>query len=163
MVVFLADRSNLRVRRLHRRLANRCQSDDRFGTVRLTVADRRDPGPYRVVAEIETAGLCLGDPAETDTRLEVGFALTEAVPHEYYWFNWIEADRDLLAGWHQDATHSDLGPVHVQLNQGDRTVTWESATFVDKHPMAVFEVRLDQLPALLGRIEFDGETATGLT
>lgn len=81
----------------------------------------------------------------TNARVEIGFQLRTSDPHEYYWANWIEPERSLLVGWHQDETHDDLGPVHLQVNDGATTVGQQPAQFIDSHPLAVVEQRLDSL------------------
>jgi hypothetical protein len=163
MVVFLADRDNIRIRQLHRRIKNRFQSDDRFDVARLRVAQPREPGPYRAVGQVD-AQRFLDDssyPIHT-ARIEVGFQLPSHRSHERYWFNWIESDRTVLVGWHQDDTHPDLGPVHLQVNQGATTIDREPAAFIDQHPMAVVEARLQQLPATVPRIEWVDGTTVGI-
>lgn len=144
MVVFLTNRANLQSKRLHDRLQNRLVAE--FSTVRRRRADPRESGPYRVVGELNPRQF-LGDdeyPATT-ARIEIGFQLQTGKPYEYYWFDWIEPDRSLLVGWHQDDTHDDLGPVHLQVNDGATPVAHEPAQFVDSHPLAVVERRLDSL------------------
>jgi hypothetical protein len=51
-------------------------------------------------------------------RIEVGLELFTVDTHEHNWLNWIEPDRDLLVGWHQDETHPNLGPVQLPVNDG---------------------------------------------
>lgn len=163
MVTFLADRDDIRTRALHRRIANRMQSDHDFGPVQSRVSEPREPGPYRVVADVNPQSF-LDDDAYpgTTARLEAGFALDGEPDHDRYWCNWVEPDRRLLLGWHQDGTHPDLGPVHVQVNQHDDVVAREPATVIDKHPMAVVEARLGQLPAALARVGWDRDTVVGI-
>lgn len=163
MVVFLAGRKQIQVKRLHTRIKNRFQSDDAFGTVQLRVAAPREPGGYRVDAELDPRDF-LDDrsyPATT-VRLEVGFELGVQSAEEYYWFNWIEPSRSFLLGWHQDRDHPDIGPVHLQVNQHDAVIEHQPATYIDRHPMAVVEARLDQLPGALARVSWDGATVTGI-
>ena len=158
MVVFLAD---VQARQLHRRIRNRFRTDGYFEAVQFRIAEAREPGPSRVVAPTNPR-LFLDDetyPVEA-ARIEVGFELGAGGDH--YWFNWIEADRDLLLGWHQDDDHPDLGPVHVQVSQGGEVVARESATFVDGHPMAVLETRLAQVADGLSRVEWREGSVAGL-
>ena len=146
MVVFLANRANLQSKRLHDRIQNRLSSA--FDTVRRRRAEPRESGPYRVVAEMNPRQF-LGDDEYpvTTARIEIGFQLQTGEPHEYYWFNWIEPARRLLVGWHQDETHDALGPVHLQVNDGDvvaqrltslptvvTAVTWEQGRPVGVDP-----------------------------
>lgn len=163
MVVFLANRDNIRIRQLHRRLKTRFQSDTRFETVHLRVSDPREPGPYRVVAHVEPRAF-LDDPSYpvATARLEIGFQLPDHAPHESYWINWIEPDRRFLLGWHQDDTHPDLGHVHVQLTQGETPVVRAAAQFIDNHPMAVVEARVRHLPSTLAQVDWDDGDAVGL-
>lgn len=164
MVVFLADRADVQARQLHRRIRNRFQTDGYFEAVQLRIAGPREPGPYRVVATT-TPGLFLGDetyPVEV-ARIEVGFELGAGGDHDHYWCNWIEPDRDFLLGWHQDDDHPDLGPVHVQVSQGGEPIAHAPATFVDAHPMAVLEARLQQLAEALAHVEWRGENVVGVS
>lgn len=163
MVSFLANRGNIRVRQLHRRITNRFRSDSRFGTVRLRASEEREPGPYRVVAEADPRQLVEESSYPgSKGRIETGFRLLDDHPHEHCWCNWIEPDRDLLVGWHRDRTHPDLGPTHLQVTHAGRTVAREAARFVDEHPMAVVEARLQQLPGVLERVEWEDGRVVGI-
>lgn len=163
MVVFLADRDDVQARQLHRRIANRFHSDGYFEAVQLRVAEAREPGPYRVDARTDPQ-LFLDNEAYpvTGARIEVGFELRGQDQHDHYWFNWIEPERDFLLGWHQDDDHPDLGPVHVQVNQGGEPIERAAATFVDAHPMAVVEARMEQVGVALSRVSWDGDDVTGI-
>lgn len=163
MVLFLAGRGNIQTREFHKRIKNRFQSATDFGTVQLRVTGPREQGAYRVEAETNPRG-CLDDDSYpvTTARIEVGFELAGRTENDFYWFNWIEPDRSFLLGWHQDNEHPNLGPVHIQVNQNDASIEHESATFIDKHPMAVIEARLDQLSDALDSVQWNNDTVTGI-
>lgn len=162
-MVFLANRANLRNKRLHRRVRTRLQKAPGCRAVQLRVATHREPGPYRVVAEtdpqqwLETTAY----PVQAG-RLEVGFNVETGTEYDHYWINWIEPERQLLLGWHQDHDHPDLGPVHLQLAHGDAVIDREPAEFIDDHPLAVFELRLGQLPLAVDDIEWEDDRALSL-
>jgi len=161
MVVFLANRANLQSKRLHDRIQNRLSGE--FDNVRRRRAEPREAGPYRVVAEVDPHQF-LGDdeyPVAT-ARVEIGFQLQSGEPYEYYWFNWIEPERSLLVGWHQDDTHDDLGPVHLQINDGATPVAHEPAQFIDAHPLDVVERRLNSLQDAVLAVEWKQERPIGL-
>lgn len=149
--------------RLHRRgIRNRLQQ--RFVNVRVRRANRRDPGPYRVVAETSAPAFIEDDGYPvSDATLEVGFDIEQSAdPFDHYWINWIEPSRSFLVGWHQDATHDDLGRVHLQVNDAGGVVTREPAQFVDGHPIAVLEARLDQLADLVRAVRWQDGRPTGI-
>ena len=156
MVVFLANRANLQSKRLHDRIANRVRSD--FDNVRRRRAEPREQGPYRVVGETNPR-VYLDDPDyPTETaRVEIGFQLRTDDPYEHYWFNWIEPERGMLVGWHQDGTHEDLGPVHIQVNHRSNEVDHRPARFIDSHPLDVISQRLTALPDAVVAVRWDRE------
>lgn len=43
---------------------------------------------------------------------------------------WIESDRSMLVGWHQDEMHDDLGPVQLQVNDGSTPIDHQPAVLV---------------------------------
>ena len=164
MVISLADRADIQARQLHRRITNRFQTDGYFEAVEFRVTGPREPGPYRVVARTDPGLFLDGEayPVER-ARIEVGFQLRWRDDYDYYWFNWIEPERDFLLGWHQDDDHPDLGPVHVQVSQGGEPIAHAPATFVDAHPMAVLEARLQQLAEALAHVEWRDENVVGVS
>jgi hypothetical protein len=160
MVVFLANRANLQSKRLHDRIQNRLSGE--FENVRRRRAEPREAGPYRVVAEVDPRQFFGDDEYPVTTaRIEIGFQLQTGELHEYYWFNWIEPDRNLLVGWHQDDTHDDLGPVHLQVNDGATPVAHEPAEFIDSHPLDVVERRLNALRDTVLAVEWEQERPVG--
>lgn len=161
MVVFLANRANLQSKRLHDRIKRRLRGA--FETVRRRRADPKEPGPYRVVAETDPRQF-FGDDAYpvTAARLEIGFQRQTPTAHECYWINWIEPDHRLLVGWHQDDTHDELGPVHLQVNDGETPVVREPAQFIDSHPQDVLEGRLSALGDTVRAITWEDGRPVGL-
>jgi len=161
MVVFLANRANLQIKRLHDRIQNRLNGE--FDDVRRRRAEPREAGPYRVVADVNPRQFLDDDEYPvTAARIEIGVQLQTGEPHEYYWFNWIEPDRSLLVGWHQDDTHDDLGPVHLQVNDGTTPVAHEPAQFIDSHPLDVVERRLGSLRDAILAVEWEQGRSVGL-
>lgn len=161
MVVFLANRANLQSKRLHDRIQNRLSGT--FENVRRRRAEPREAGTYRVVAVVDPRQL-LGDNEYpvSDARVEIGFQLRTSDPYEYYWFNWIEPERSLLVGWHQDDTHDDLGQVHLQVNDGATAVDHQRTQFIDSHPLDVVEQRLNSLPDTVFAVEWEQARPVGL-
>ncbi|QSW99258.1 hypothetical protein [Haloterrigena alkaliphila] len=160
MVVFLANRANLQHKRLHDRIQQRLGAE--FNDVRRRRTEPREAGPYRVVGDVNPRQF-LGDDEYpvTAARVEIGFQLRTSDPYEHYWINWLEPDRSLLVGWHQDDTHGDLGPVHLQVTDGSTVVAYERAQFIDTHPLDVVEQRLESLPDALLAVEWEGERPIG--
>jgi hypothetical protein len=154
MGVFLANRANLQSKRLHDRIQNRLSGE--FDNVRRRRAEPRESGPYRVVAAVDPRQF-IGDETHpvTSARVEIGFRLQTGKPHEYYWFNWIEPERSLLVGWHQDDTHDDLGAVHLQVNDSATAVAHKPAQFIDSHPLDVVERRLGSLRDAILAVEWE--------
>lgn len=157
MVVLLANRANLQARRLHERIATRLRGS--CETVQRRRAEPSEPGPYRVVGEVTPRRFLRVDAYPTDdARIEIGFRLETEVAYEHYWCTWIEPDRGLAVGWHQDGSHGELGPVHLQLDSGERVVDRQAATFIDAHPLAVVARRLASLGEVVQGVEWkDGE------
>jgi hypothetical protein len=161
MVVFLANRANLQSKRLHDRIRNRLGGE--FETVRRRRADPREAGSYRVVGDVNPRQFLDADEYPVTTaRIEIGFQLRTSDPYEYYWINWVEPERSLLVGWHQDDTHDELGPVHLQVNESSAAVAHHAAQFVDAHPLAVVERRLDSLSDAVFAVEWEQGRPIGL-
>jgi len=161
MAVFLANRANLQSKRLHDRIQNRLNGE--LGTVQRRRAEPREAGQYRVVASVNPRQFLDNDEYPVATaRIEIGFQLQTGGPYEYYWFNWIEPERSLLVGWHQDDTHDDFGPVHLQVNDGSTPVAHEPAQFIDSHPLDVVEHRLTSLRDAVLAVEWEHGRPVGV-
>jgi len=161
MVVFLANRTNLQARRLHERIATRLRGS--CETVWRRRAEPGEPGPYRVVGEV-TPRRFLGVDAypSDDARIEIGFRLETEVEYEHYWCTWIEPERGLAVGWHQDGSHEELGSVYLQLDSGERVVERQAATVIDAHPLAVVARRLASLGEVVQAVAWDDGDPVGI-
>jgi hypothetical protein len=161
MVVFLANRANLQHKRLHDRIQHRLNGE--FENVRRRRAEPREAGPYRVVGEVNPRQFFdVDEYPVTTARIEIGFQLRTNDPYEHYWVNWIEPDRSLLVGWHQDGMHADYGPVHLQVNDGSKTVDHHSAQLIDSHPLDVVERRLASLHDAVFAVDWEQGRPIGL-
>lgn len=161
MVIFLANRTNLQHRRLHDRIKHRLSGISE--SVRRRRSNPREAGPYRVVSEVNPRLFFDDDKYPvTAARIEIGFQLRPTEPYEYYWFNWIEPDRRLLVGWHQDTMHDDLGEVHLQVNDGATAIDRHAAEFIDSHPLDVVERRLNSLYDAVAAVEWEEGRPVGL-
>jgi len=160
-MVFLANRANLQARRLHSRIAARLRGV--CDTVQQRRAERGEPGPYRVVGAVSPARFLTVESYPTDeARIEIGVRLETEVSHEHYWFQWIEPARGLAVGWHQDGSHEEVGPVHLQLDSGEEVVERQAATFIDAHPLAVVARRLASLPAVVLSVAWEDGDPVGI-
>ena len=86
----------------------------------------------------------------TTARVEIEFVLRQDWNH--YWIQWVEPERGLSCGWHQDNTHMELGHCHFQIDYPDGSVDREETAFLDAHPLSVVENRLRRLPEKLVEI-----------
>lgn len=166
MVIFLANIDNIHTRSLHRKIKERFQHDNLFSNTRMKPSGARDPGPYRVKTETNPQ-MYLNNPSYpvTNARLEIGFDKTNRPgqsPNYNYWFNWIEPTRDFSLCWHQDQDHASLGQVHIQVNHQGQPVEHRSAQFIDKHPLAILEKRLNQLPQALNSVTWQKGQVHGI-
>ena len=151
-MIFLAGRDRHTQRSLLREIHARLSKQAGCETIQYQPSSRR---PRTVIADVETA-VFLGTAYEVENaHLEVRFWYPDDVDYEYYRLNWIEPARELMVGFHQDADHSDLGRCHLQLDFEEDTVDRQPAPFLDAHPLAVLEERLQQLPAVLDSLEWE--------
>lgn len=152
-MIFLANRDRYTQRTLLRDVHDRLTKQAGCEDVRYRPSRRR---PRYVIADVAPTTF-LGDLYDTESaRLEIRFWYPAGVDHEYYRINWIEPERDLMLGFHQDADHPDLGPCHIQLNYRN-IVDRHGATSLDSHPLSVFDDRLQQLPSAVDAIRWDDQ------
>lgn len=154
-MVFLAGRDRYTQRTLLRDIRDRLTNHAGCEDVRYHPSRRR---PRYVIADVAPATFLGDSDTVQSARLEVRFWYPADVSHEYYRINWIDPERNLMLGFHQDSDHPDLGPCHIQLEYEETPVERYGATFLDMHPLSVLEKRLKQLPAALAAIRWeDGE------
>jgi hypothetical protein len=159
-MIFLANRANLDKRTLLTRIFNRLQTQassadspvervwyhtstgNKVG-VRATIAPERFLGASYPVDEAE---------------LQVTFDFPQTHSYDFYRIQWIESDRDLMIGWHQDETHTELGECHFQIDYRGETTQRSEAAFLDAHPLNVLDRRLDDLVDALDALMWEDGT-----
>lgn len=156
-MIFLAGRDRYTQRTLHRDIHDWLGKQAGCETVRYNPSRRR---PRYVLADVDTATFLGTSYAVNDARLEIRFWYPENGEHEYYRINWAEPTRELMIGFHQDNDHPDLGPCHIQLDFEGKTITRHKATFLDDHPLAVLNQRLQEFPAVLDAVIWSEEQPT---
>lgn len=154
-MIFLAGRDRYTQRSLLRDVHNRLTNQAGCEDVRYRPSQRR---PRYVIADVDPTTFMGNSYVAETARLEIRFWYPAGVNHEYYRINWVEPDRNLMLGFHQDADHQNLGPCHIQLDYENTPVDRYSASFLDTHPLAVLDERLQQLPGALKSISWqDGQ------
>lgn len=150
-MIFLANRSNLDKRTLLTRLHNWLQTQVPTEDAPIEqVWYHTSAGSKVGVRATINAPVFLGTtyPVE-ETELHVSFDFPANRPYDFYKIQWVESERELMLGWHQDETHMDLGECHLQLDYEGETLQREAVTFLDRHPMNVFDERTDHLVELV--------------
>jgi hypothetical protein len=156
-MIFLANRANLEKRTLLTRIHNRLQTQ---------VPDEESPVTevwYQISKANKVGVRATLTPEEflqtsypiADVELQVSFDFPQAYSYDFYRIQWVEPDRELMIGWHQDEMHTDLGKCHFQVDYQGETVQRETATFLDSHPLNVFDKRIDDLVDVLTALTWD--------
>ena len=156
-MIFLANRANLDKRTLLSRLHNR-----------LRTQVPTEESPIKQVWYHTSAGNKVGVRATVtpdnflsmphpvdEAELQVSFDFPQTHSYDFYTIQWVESDRDLMVGWHQDETHVDLGECHFQIDYQGETVQREEAEFLDTHPLNVFDRRTDDLVVVLHALTWE--------
>jgi hypothetical protein len=161
-MIFLANRANLDRRtlltRIHNWLQTQVPTED--APVEQVWYHTSAGNKVGVRATINTPGF-LGTAypvAETELQVSVDFPPNRS--YDFYTIQWVESERELMLGWHQDDTHMDLGECHFQLDYQEETVQRESATFLDAHPLNVFNQRLDDLVGIIDALTWENQLPT---
>lgn len=150
-MLFFANRANLDRRtvltRIHDVLATQAPRDDApVEQVRYHTSAGNKVG---VRATIDAPAF-LDDPYPVDeAELQVCVDFPPDRAYDCYSIQWVESDRRLLLGWHQDETHPELGECHFQIDYQDETVQRTESTHLDAHPLNVFDRRTDSLVSVL--------------
>jgi hypothetical protein len=157
-MIFLANRANLDKRTLLSRICNRLQTQisSEKSPVEQVWYHTSAGNKIGVRATIVPA-MFLGTAYPVDeAELQVTFDFPQTHSYDFYRIQWVESDRDLMVGWHQDETHMDLGECHFQIDHRGDTVRRAEAAFLDAHPLNVFDRRLDDLVDVLDALTWDG-------
>jgi len=155
-MIFLANRVNLDTRTLLTRIYNRFQTQvSANGSPVEQVWYHTSTGNKTGVrATVETATF-LGTAHPVDTaELQISFDFPSTHEHDFYQIQWVESERDLMLGWHQDETHPELEQCHFQIDHHGQTVQRSQAEFLDVHPLNVLDQRTDDLVAILDALTF---------
>jgi hypothetical protein len=149
-MLFFANRANLDKRRLLTRIHNWLQTqtgDD--GPVEDVWYHPSKLNKSEVRATVDPAVFLQTTYPADEAQLQVSFDFPQDRESDYYRIQWVESERELMVGWHQDETHPDLGNCHFQIDHQGETIQQVGATFVDAHPLNVFDQRIDHLVVAL--------------
>jgi len=127
-------------KKLYRRIHDRLATTAVFSNVRYDPSRTR---PRRVITDVDPGAFIDPSYPASEARLEIEFLFRSE--WDYYWIQWIEPDRDVSYGWHQDDTHPDLGRCHFEIERADGATERRSAEYLDDHPLEVVEKRLEAL------------------
>lgn len=158
-MIFLANRGNLDQSQTHREvhdfLASRVTESDE-PVLRVSYHPSRSQRE-EVRAEMD-ARMFVGDVSYDVERaeLQVGFEMSQSLPFDHYKIQWVESERELMIGWHQDGTHSDLCECHFQIDHEGDYVQRTEADYLDDHPLNILGKRINVLPEILRSISTDG-------
>jgi hypothetical protein len=144
-MIFLANRVNLDKRTLLTRIHDHLQSEVPAEDSPVEQVWYHTSAGNKVgVRATINASRFLGTSYQVDeAELHVSFDFPPNHAYDFYEIQWVEADRDLMIGWHQDETHMDLGECHFQIDYRGETVQLEKAVFLDMHPLNVYDRRTD--------------------
>lgn len=156
-MIFFANRENLDKRTLLTRLHNKLQTQ--IPAVDSPIEEvwyHTSLGNKVGVRATITPDVFLARPYPVDeAELQISFDFPSDSSYDYYSIQWVESDRELMLGWHQDETHVDLGECHFQIDYQGETVQREGAAFLDVHPLNVFDRRIDDLVDILGAVNWN--------
>lgn len=159
-MIFLANRVNLDKRTLLSRIFNRLQTqvsaaDSPVKQVWYHTSTGNKIGVRAAIAPERFLG---GSYPVEEAELQVTFDFPQTHSYDFYSIQWIESDRDLMVGWHQDETHTEFGECHFQIDYRGETTQRSEAAFLDAHPLNVLDRRLDDLADALDALAWDDGT-----
>lgn len=156
-MIFLANRTNLEKRTILTRIHNRLQTQvpDEESPVTQVWYQTSKANKIGVRATLTPEEFLQTSYPVAEAELQASFDFPQADSYDFYRIQWVESDRELMLGWHQDETHTDLGKCHFQIDYQGETVQRETATFLDSHPLNVFDQRIDALVDVLTALTWD--------
>jgi DUF1680 family protein len=156
-MVFFANRANLDRRtlltRIHSHLHTRVdKTESPVRHVRYHPSSANKTGVRATV----DAPTFLGQSYPTDeVVVHVSFDFPTEREYDVYEIQWVDRDRGLMLGWHQDETHADLGGCHFQVDHQGKTVQRSAASLLDAHPLNVYEHRLNQVVEVIDALTWN--------
>ena len=159
-MIFLANRANLDKRTLLTRIHNRLQSQvfNEASPVEHVWYHTSIGNKTGVRATITPRDFLETSYPVAEAELQVSFDFPQTHAYDFYRIQWVEAERNLMVGWHQDETHMNLGECHFQIDHHGETVQRDSAEFLDTHPLNVFDQRVDDLVDVLDALTWEHTT-----
>lgn len=158
-MIFLANRANLDRRtllsRIHNRLQTRVPTEE--SPVEQVWYHTSTGNKIEVRATIAPSVFLKTSSPVDEAELQVSFDFPQTHSYDFYQIQWVEPNRDLMVGWHQDETHTDLRECHFQIDYQAETVQREGADFLDSHPLNVFERRINDLVDVLEALTWENE------
>jgi hypothetical protein len=158
-MIFLANRTNLDKRTVLTRFHNRLQSQATTENSPVeTVWYHTSTGNKVGVRATIAAPTFLGSEHPVDdAELHVSFTFPSNSSYDFYKIQWVESERDLMIGWHQDETHMDLGKCHFQIDYAGETVQRDESAYLDSHPLNVFEQRTEDIVSVLDELCWEND------
>jgi len=158
-MIFFANRANIDKRTLLTRIHGRFQTrvsheDSPIEQVWYQTSTGNKVGVRATVAADEFLGTSYPVGA---AEIQISFDFPHTHSYDFYEIQWVETDRSLMVGWHQDDTHTDLGECHLQLDYQGETVQRAEAAFVDAHPLTVFDRRTDDLVPVVNALVWEDD------
>lgn len=156
-MIFLANRENLDTRTLLTRIHSRFRTqvpkaDSPVEEVGYQTSTGNKVG---VRARVAPDGF-LREPYPVDeAALQISFDFPQTHSYDFYEIQWVESNRNLMIGWHQDETHPGLGECHLQIDHRGETVQRAGAEFLDAHPLNVLDRRIDDLVEVLDALTWE--------
>lgn len=156
-MIFLANRANLDRRTLLTRIHDRFQTQvsDKDSPVERVRYHTSTGNKVGVRVTVTPDGFLRTPHPVEEAELQISFDFPQTHPYDFYEIQWVESDRDLMIGWHQDETHEDHGECHLQIDYQGETVRREPAEFLDSHPLNVLDRRVDDLVELLDALRWE--------
>ena len=156
-MIFLANRANLDRRtlltRIHKRLQTQVPNAD--SPVEQVWYRTSTGNKVGVRATITPDTFLRRSHPVDEAEWQISFDFPQTHSYDFYVIQWVESDRDLMVGWHQDETHMDLGECHLQIDYEGATVQRAEAEFLDVHPLNVLDRRIDDLVEVLDALTWE--------
>ncbi|WP_138004841.1 hypothetical protein [Halalkalirubrum salinum] len=156
-MIFLANRANLDKRTLLTRIHNwlQTQTTTRDSPVEQVWYHPSQRNKLSVRATVIPEAFLQASYPTAEAELQISFDFPQGYAYDFYRIQWVEPDRNLMLGWHQDETHMDLGECHFQIDYHGDTVQRASATFLDSHPLNVLDQRIDDLVGVIDALVWE--------